>query len=60
MAVANATRLKSGVEGQVGKPAGINGNAWKRNAEGDGEDAKFQVRFYVPPFFPVIPITGMW
>lgn len=55
--VANATRLKSDVEGQVGKPAGINGNAWKRNP--DEEDAKYQVRFYVPPFFPVIPVTGM-
>ena len=54
--VANATRLKSGEEGVVGKPAGINGIAWKKNM--DEEDAKFQVRFFVPPFLPIIPIDS--
>lgn len=34
----------------------ISGTAYKPDPSSD--EAKFKVRFYVPPFLPVIPITG--
>ncbi|BBN10197.1 apolipoprotein D and lipocalin family protein [Marchantia polymorpha subsp. ruderalis] len=34
----------------------IEGKAWK--ADASSEDAKLKVRFWVPPFLPVFPVTG--
>jgi apolipoprotein D and lipocalin family protein len=39
-----------------GKRSYIHGTAWK--AEPSSADATFKVRFYVPPFLPLIPVTG--
>ncbi|EFJ16014.1 hypothetical protein SELMODRAFT_155397 [Selaginella moellendorffii] len=39
-----------------GKLNHISGVAWK--ADPKSEDAKFLVRFWVPPFLPVFPVTG--
>ena len=54
--VQNRTFLKGPDEQTRGGPAGIDGIAFK-NDEKD-EDAKFTVRFMVPPFFPIIPVRG--
>lgn len=39
-----------------GKRGSIEGTAYK--ASRDSDEAKFKVRFYVPPFLPIIPVTG--
>lgn len=39
-----------------GKRAFIEGKAWKRDTQSD--HAAFFVRFWVPPFLPVWPVTG--
>ncbi|XP_010536982.1 PREDICTED: temperature-induced lipocalin-1 [Tarenaya hassleriana] len=39
-----------------GKRGFIQGTAYK--ADPKSEEAKLKVRFYVPPFLPIIPITG--
>jgi len=39
-----------------GKRGYIHGTAWK--ADPSSPDAKLKVRFYVPPFLPLIPVTG--
>jgi apolipoprotein D and lipocalin family protein len=39
-----------------GKRGFIEGSAYK--ADPDSEEAKLKVRFYVPPFLPIIPVTG--
>lgn len=39
-----------------GKRGSIEGVAWKADANSD--EAKLKVRFWVPPFLPVIPVTG--
>ncbi|KAL0906069.1 hypothetical protein M5K25_024531 [Dendrobium thyrsiflorum] len=39
-----------------GKRDYIEGSAYKANPNND--EAKFKVKFYVPPFFPIIPVTG--
>ncbi|MCO5601953.1 hypothetical protein L7F22_056080 [Adiantum nelumboides] len=39
-----------------GKRASIEGSAWK--ADPDSDEAKLKVRFWLPPFLPLIPITG--
>lgn len=39
-----------------GKRSYINGSAWK--ADPSSPDAKLKVKFMVPPFLPVIPVTG--
>ena len=39
-----------------GRTAGITGSAWKQDPS--SPDAKFTVRFVVPPFFPIIPVKG--
>merc|ERR1711990_164712 len=41
-----------------GKEASIEGWAWKNNTE--EEVAKFSVRFWVPPFLPLFPVTGAY
>ncbi|KAL6534862.1 hypothetical protein OROGR_013537 [Orobanche gracilis] len=39
-----------------GKRAFIEGSAYKADLKSD--EAKLKVRFYVPPFLPIIPVTG--
>jgi len=39
-----------------GKRGHIEGTAFKSNRTSD--EAKFKVKFYVPPFLPIIPVTG--
>lgn len=39
-----------------GKRSHIQGSAWK--ADPSSEDAKLKVRFVVPPFLPIFPVTG--
>ncbi|KAL9242483.1 hypothetical protein vseg_016476 [Gypsophila vaccaria] len=39
-----------------GKRDAIEGTAYK--ADANSEDAKFKVKFYVPPFLPIIPVVG--
>jgi apolipoprotein D and lipocalin family protein len=39
-----------------GKRGYIHGTAWK--ADPSSPDAKLKVRFYVPPFLPLVPVTG--
>ncbi|XP_073289639.1 temperature-induced lipocalin-1-like [Primulina huaijiensis] len=39
-----------------GKRGYIEGTAWKVDPKSD--EAKLKVKFYVPPFFPIIPVTG--
>ncbi|KAM7508311.1 hypothetical protein LguiA_018764 [Lonicera macranthoides] len=39
-----------------GKRASIEGTAYK--ADPKSEEAKLKVKFYVPPFLPIIPVTG--
>ncbi|CAF2121139.1 hypothetical protein BRARA_C01156 [Brassica rapa] len=39
-----------------GKRGFIQGSAFKTDPKSD--EAKFKVRFYVPPFLPIIPVTG--
>ncbi|KAL9275598.1 Temperature-induced lipocalin-1-like protein [Drosera capensis] len=39
-----------------GKRSYIEGTAYK--ADKDSDEAKLKVKFYVPPFLPVIPVTG--
>ncbi|KAG8367567.1 hypothetical protein BUALT_Bualt16G0085300 [Buddleja alternifolia] len=39
-----------------GKRGSIEGTAFKADANSD--EAKLKVRFYVPPFLPIIPVTG--
>ncbi|KAI3446781.1 hypothetical protein Pfo_003446 [Paulownia fortunei] len=39
-----------------GKRGFIEGTAYKADANSD--EAKLKVRFYVPPFLPIIPVTG--
>lgn len=39
-----------------GKRAFIEGSAYKTDPKSD--EAKFKVKFYVPPFLPIIPVTG--
>jgi len=39
-----------------GKRSYIHGKAWK--ADLDSPDAKLKVRFVVPPFLPIFPVTG--
>ncbi|KAH7423573.1 hypothetical protein KP509_12G061900 [Ceratopteris richardii] len=39
-----------------GKRASIEGKAWK--ADPNSDEAKLVVRFWVPPFLPVIPVDG--
>ncbi|XP_008794329.1 temperature-induced lipocalin-1 [Phoenix dactylifera] len=39
-----------------GKRDSIEGTAYKANPNSD--EAKLKVKFYVPPFFPIIPVTG--
>ncbi|XP_058114118.1 temperature-induced lipocalin-1 [Magnolia sinica] len=39
-----------------GRRGSIEGTAYKANTK--SEEAKFKVKFYVPPFFPIIPVTG--
>lgn len=39
-----------------GKRSFIEGSAWKFDPK--SPDAKLKVRFYVPPFLPLIPVTG--
>eukprot|EP00262_Sarcandra_glabra_P009076 TRINITY_DN23072_c0_g1_i1.p1 TRINITY_DN23072_c0_g1~~TRINITY_DN23072_c0_g1_i1.p1 ORF type:complete len:186 (-),score=45.06 TRINITY_DN23072_c0_g1_i1:87-644(-) len=39
-----------------GKRGYIEGSAYKANASSD--EAKLKVKFYVPPFLPIIPVTG--
>lgn len=39
-----------------GKRSYINGTAWK--VDPASPDAKLKVRFVVPPFFPIFPVTG--
>ena len=39
-----------------GKRAFIQGSAYKTDPKRD--EAKFKVKFYVPPFLPIIPVTG--
>lgn len=39
-----------------GKRSFINGTAWK--VDPASPDAKLKVRFVVPPFFPIFPVTG--
>ncbi|KAL0710069.1 hypothetical protein Bca4012_017047 [Brassica carinata] len=39
-----------------GKRGFIQGSAFKTDPKSD--EAKFKVRFYLPPFLPIIPVTG--
>ncbi|XP_020587963.1 temperature-induced lipocalin-1-like [Phalaenopsis equestris] len=39
-----------------GKRDAIEGSAYK--ADPNSDEAKFKVKFYVPPFFPIIPVIG--
>lgn len=39
-----------------GKRGFIQGSAYKADPKSD--EAKFKVKFYVPPFLPIIPVTG--
>lgn len=39
-----------------GKRGSIEGTAFKADPKSD--EAKLKVRFYVPPFLPIIPVTG--
>ena len=39
-----------------GKRDSIEGIAYKADPKND--EAKFKVKFYVPPFLPIIPVTG--
>lgn len=39
-----------------GKRGSIEGTAYKADPKSD--EAKFKVKFYVPPFFPIIPVVG--
>lgn len=39
-----------------GKRASIEGSAYK--ADPKSEEAKLKVKFYVPPFLPIIPVVG--
>ncbi|CAK9329717.1 unnamed protein product [Citrullus colocynthis] len=39
-----------------GKKSSIEGVAYK--AEPSSQEAKFKVKFYVPPFLPIIPVIG--
>lgn len=39
-----------------GKRGFIEGSAWKVDSNSD--EAKLKVKFYVPPFLPIIPVTG--
>ncbi|CDP10202.1 unnamed protein product [Coffea canephora] len=39
-----------------GKRDSIEGTAYKADAKSD--EAKLKVKFYVPPFLPIIPVTG--
>ncbi|CAN7038533.1 unnamed protein product [Brassica rapa subsp. trilocularis] len=39
-----------------GKRVFIQGSAYKTDPKSD--EAKFKVKFYVPPFLPIIPVTG--
>ncbi|KAK4391454.1 Temperature-induced lipocalin-1 [Sesamum angolense] len=39
-----------------GKRGYIEGNAYKADPKSD--EAKLKVKFYVPPFLPIIPVTG--
>ncbi|CAM6095934.1 unnamed protein product [Calypogeia fissa] len=39
-----------------GKRSGIEGKAWK--VDPNSEDAKLKVQFWVPPFLPLVPVTG--
>ena len=39
-----------------GKRGFIQGTAYKADPKSD--EAKLKVKFYVPPFFPIIPVTG--
>ncbi|XP_075475163.1 temperature-induced lipocalin-1-like [Primulina tabacum] len=39
-----------------GKRDYIEGTAWKADPKSD--EAKLKVKFYVPPFLPIIPVTG--
>ncbi|CAN6681382.1 unnamed protein product [Malus baccata var. baccata] len=39
-----------------GKRGSIEGTAYK--ADPNSDEAKLKVRFYVPPFLPIIPVTG--
>ncbi|KAJ6849815.1 uncharacterized protein M6B38_266985 [Iris pallida] len=39
-----------------GKRSSIEGTAFR--AEGAGDEARLKVRFYVPPFLPLFPVTG--
>lgn len=57
--VVNSTFLKAEDKdgnAKLGGSAGIKGIAYKKDVK--EEDAKFKVRFWVPPFLPIIPITG--
>lgn len=40
----------------AGKRASIEGYAYKADPKSD--EAKLKVKFYVPPFLPLIPVTG--
>lgn len=39
-----------------GKRGSIEGSAWK--ADPNSDEAQLKVRFWVPPFLPVVPVTG--
>ncbi|KAK6944383.1 Lipocalin/cytosolic fatty-acid binding domain [Dillenia turbinata] len=39
-----------------GKRGSIDGTAYK--ADPNSDEAKFKVKFYVPPFLPIIPVVG--
>jgi len=39
-----------------GRRGHIEGTAWRADPAGD--EAKLRVRFFVPPFLPVFPVTG--
>lgn len=39
-----------------GRRSSIEGTAYKANP--NSEEAKFKVRFYLPPFLPIIPVVG--
>ncbi|CAL5012703.1 unnamed protein product [Urochloa decumbens] len=39
-----------------GRRGHIEGTAWR--ADPGSDEAKLKVRFYVPPFLPIIPVTG--
>ncbi len=39
-----------------GKKVSIEGSAYKADPKSD--EAKLKVKFYVPPFLPIVPVTG--